>query len=213
MDSSFLWSPLHIVNLGLALYSCVLFAKILIQFGLPNHPMRLTVYLTCFCLSLFLVGKSFVGADFISPFLWLKYRPLPMIAGGLTLLLQVIVCIGNFSLIQQKVISRLPLIGALLCLAFFPSKAEIFLGATLGAAALFLILSVGKVRYQKRAFLKMLFFLLVFYALRWVNVYWIFALGELFLFPAIFYFYVFQQSVSVSSLMDDHYREQEGLKV
>jgi len=213
MDSSFLWSPLHIVNLALAIYCGILFVKILIQFGLPNHPMRLTVYLTSFCLSLFFLGKSLAGADLISPWLWLKYRPLPMIAGGLTLLLQVIVCIGKFSLIQQKVISRLPLIGALLCLAFFPTKAEIFLGATLAAGGLFLMFSVGKVRYQKRAFFKMLFFLLIFYSLRWVNVYWILVLGELFLLPAIFYFYVFQQSIGVASLMDDHYQEQEGLKV
>lgn len=213
MDSSFLWSPLHIVNLSLALFSGVLFAKILFQFGLPNHPMRLTVYLVSFCLSLFFIGKALTGADVIAPWLWLKYRPLPMIAGGLTLLLQVIVCMGNFSLIQQKVISRLPLIGALLCLAFFPAKAEIFLGATLGAAAVFLIFSVGKARYQKRAFFKMLFFILIYYVLRWFNAYWIFVTGELFLFPAIFYFYVFQQSIGVSSLVDDHYQEQEGLKV
>lgn len=213
MDSSFLWSPLHIVNLCLALFSAVLFVKILIQFGLPNHPMRLTMTLTSFCLCVFFIGKTLVGADLISPWLWLKYRPLPMIAGALTLLLQVIVCIGNFSLIQQKVISRLPLIGALLCLAFFPTKAEIFLGATLGAATLFLIFSVGKVRYQKRVFFKMIFFILLFYALRWVNVYWVLALGELLLLPAIFYFYVFQQSIGVASLVDDHYRKQEGLKV
>jgi hypothetical protein len=213
MDSSFHWSPLHIVNLGLALYSLILFMKTLVQFGLPNHPMRLTIYLVSFCLSLFFIGKAFTGADFIAPWMWLKYRPLPMIAGGLTLLLQVIICIGNFSLIQQKVISRLPLIGALLCLAFFPAKAEIFLGATLVAAALFLIVSVGKVRFQKRAFFKMLFFIVLYYALRWINVYWIFVGGELFLFPAIFYFYVFQQSIGVAALMDDHYREQEGLKV
>lgn len=221
MDSSFLlgeemgvsWTALTIVNVFLALYCTILFLRLAAQFGLPNHPVRLTMYLVSFCATIFFVGKATVALGILAPWFWIQYRPLPMVAGSLALLLQVIMCVGNFSLIQQKVVSRLPLMAALLCLAFFPTKAEVFVGSTFIAGALFLIFSVGKARYQKRMFAKLCFFLLLYYGLRWVNVYWTLVLGEVFLFFALFYFFVFQQGLGVAALVDDHAREQEGLKV
>lgn len=215
MDSSFnvTWTMLTAVNIGLAIYCTILFLKLIVQFGLPNHPVRLTMYLVSFCATVFFLGKAAVGLGILAPWFWIKYRPLPMVAGSLALLLQVIMSVGTFSLIQQKVISRLPLIGALLCLAFFPTKAEIFVGATFIAGCIFLSFSVGKARYQKRMFFKMCFFLLLYYGLRWVNVYWVLVVGEAFLYLALFYFFVFEQSFGVAALVDDHSREQEGLKV
>lgn len=221
MNSSFLFGDemnvsltvLTVVNVLLALYCTILFFKLIVQFGLPNHPVRLTMYLVSFCATVFFVFKAAVGIGVFAPWFWIKYRPLPMVAGSLALLLQVIMCVGNFSLLQQKVISRLPLIGALLCLAFFPTKAEIFVGAALLAGTIFFTFSVGKGRYQKRMFFKMAFFLLIFYCLRWVNIYWVLVLGEVFLFFALFYFFIFEQSFGVFAMVDEHAEEQEGLKV
>ena len=209
MDSSFLTindmspSMLTAVNIGLGLYCLLMFIKMIVQFGRPNHPARLTAYFLCLCVTSFFVSKALVGTGFISPWSWLKYRPLPMVAGSLALLLQVIICGTNFSLIQQKVVSRLPLIGGLLVLAFFPTKAEIFVGASIFAGCILFALS-DKARYQKRAFFKMTLFLLLFYGLRLLNIYWVLIFGEVMLFFALFYLFIFEQTFGVAAIVDEH---------
>lgn len=209
MDSSFLTLQTA-VSVGLALFSGILFLRMMIQFGLPNHPSRFTAYLVTFCAVFFFGAKALAGLNLISPWFWMRWRTLPLVAGSLALLLQSIMTIGQFSLIQQKVVSRLPLIAALLFLAFFPSYADFFFGMAIFAASAFLSISVGKARYQKRLFLKMAFFLGIFGLLQLPQYLWMYLLGEVFLFFALFYFFLFEQTFGISARMDEFQESLEG---
>jgi hypothetical protein len=157
MHSSFLiW-----VNAGLALYSSLLFLKLIIQFGWPNHPARFSAYVISLCASAFFVMETLTEFGVIGPIEWMKWRALPLVCGSLGLLFQAMLTGGQFTLIQQKVISRLPMIAGLVCFSFFPSKADIFAGIAIVAGGIFLSISVGKARYQKRLFIKMIFFFFI----------------------------------------------------
>jgi hypothetical protein len=199
MDSSFL----TLVNVGLGLYATLLMIKMLIQFGLPNHPAKFTTYLVSFCATFFFGTKALVELGLVSPWFWMKWRTLPLVAGSVALLLQTIMTVGNFSLIQQKVVSRLPLIAALLCFAFFPSYAELFCGLAIAAGCIFLTVSVGKARYQKRLFLKMSLFLGLYALAQIPQVYALAILGQLLLGVSLFYFFIFENSIGVSALIDE----------
>lgn len=196
MGSSFLTA----INLALGLYCLIQFLKTIIQFGLPNHPGRFTLYLVTLSVSAFFSMKALVDLNLFQPFLYVRWRTLPLITASLGIILQVITLVGHFSYIQQKIISRLPLMGALLFFAFFWEYAEWFAAFSLMASFLFLTISVGKARYQKRTFIKMCLFFGLFLGFKFINDFWAYILGELFLFPALFYFFIFQQSYGVSTL-------------
>lgn len=198
MGSSFLTA----IHLGLSLYCVINFFKMLVQFGLPNHPARFTLYLVSLCASAYFTMKFLTEIHLVNPFLYMRWRAFPLVAGSLALLLQVITVIGNFSLIQQKIISRIPLIMALLFFAFFSEKADYFFIGCILVSVLFLTVSVGKARYQKRMLVKMAFFLLLFWIPRQFNYFPLYIVAELFLFPALFYFFIFQQSYGVSALVE-----------
>lgn len=199
MDSSFL----TFVIVGLGLFTLVMFVKLLIQFGLPNHPMKLTAYMVSFCVTVFFVTRASVSLGFLAPWFWIRWQPLPMVTGSLALLLQVIVSTTNMSLVQQKVVSRLPLIAGLLFLAFFPTHAEFFVTAIIVAGCIFLTVSVGKARYQKRLYVKMTLFLALGLGLRLINVYWTYVAAELLMFVSLFYFFLFEQCFGVSAITQE----------
>lgn len=206
MGSSFLTA----INLVLAIYCVIMFVKMLIQFGLPNHPGRFILYLVSLCVTSYFVIKAATDLSLVDPLKFMRWRALPLVAGGLGLLLQVITCVGQFSLIQQKIISRIPLMAALLALAFFDAYADYFLIGSLLATVLFLSISVGKARYQKRMLFKMNLFL----GFVWVGIlttYSAYVVTQLFLFPALFYFFIFQQSYGVSTIIDRHQDENFGV--
>jgi hypothetical protein len=207
MGSSFLTT----INVGLSLYSIILFLKSVIQFGLPNHPARFLLYLVSLCACVFFTLKALTGLGYISPIDFLRWRALPMVAGSLAMLLQIITTVGQFSMIQQKVISRIPLMAALLVYAFFPTHADIFFGACILAGVLFFSISVGKARYQKRMFFKFTFFLCLPALLALTNIFWIYVIGQLFLFFVIFYFYIFQQTFGISALIEKFQVENSGV--
>lgn len=212
MDSSFLTdTALTVVNVGLGLFAAVQFLKLPMQFGLPNHPSRFTVYLVSFCAAFFFVTRAATDLGYVSPFFWMKWRTLPIVAGGVALLFQVIMSVGQLGLIQQKVFSRIPLIAALICFAFFPSWAEYFFGASLLAGLLFLSVSVGKARLQKRIFIKLCLFMGLYALIQLPQQIWLHIIGQLFLYGALFYFFVFEQTVGVSSLVDESMAE-EGVR-
>jgi hypothetical protein len=207
MGSSFLTT----INIGLGLFALVQFVKLIIQFGLPNHPVRFTMYLVSLCATSFFLMKALTDIGFVSPVDFMRWRIIPLVAGSLALLLQVITTIGQFSQIQQKIISRLPVMAGLLVFAFFPNKSEAFFGLCLLASALFLIISVGKARYQKRLFFKMCLFLGLFVGFSLTNQYWIYIIGESFLFPGLFYFFLFQQTFGVSAMVEQFQSDSLGV--
>jgi hypothetical protein len=199
MGSSFLTA----INLALGLYCLVQFFKIIVQFGLPNHPGRFTLYLVSLSVSTFFLMRALVDLNLLSPFLYVRWVTLPLITAALGVILQVISLVAHLSFIQQKLISRLPLIGALICFGFFWKFTDWFLIFAVVVSYLFLTISVGKCRYQKRAFFKMSLFLLFFWGLKLLNEFGAYLVGELFLFPVLFYFFIFQQSYGVSILAQE----------
>lgn len=199
MDSSFL----TLVNVSLGIFATYSLAKVIIRFGWPNHPARLTIYLVSICAAAFFVMKAMVGLGQLSPFLWLKWKTLPLVMGSLALLLQVITTVGTISRIQQNVISRLPLIAGLLCFAFFPQFAEYLFAIVVLAGMGFLSVSVGKARHQKRLFFKMAIFLGLFQVFRLFNEYWLFVVGESLLLVALFYFSLFEESLGLKTYLEE----------
>jgi len=198
MDSSFL-TCLHA---GLGFYSGGLFLKLIFTFGLPNHPLKLTAYLVSFCASFYFCTKTVVDLQLVSPWFWMQYRTLPVVAGGLALLLQTITLVGEYKEYQLKAISRIPVMGSLLCLAFFNSKADILFGACLFAGSLFLLLAGNKARHQKRLFLKMTFFASVYGLLQLPGLYWLHLLSISALFASLFYFFLFEQTFGIRAIVE-----------
>jgi hypothetical protein len=198
MDSSFL----TFVNAGLGLYSAFSLIKMLVQFGLPNHPARFSSYVASICATVFFCAQSLLGFGLLSPWFWMKWVALPVMTGGFTLLLQTIMCLGTFSYIQQKVASRLPLLGALICFSFFPTKGFFIFGASVVVGCVFLSVLVGKARYQKRLFFKMTFFLAPVAAAQGVDSYVLHVAGSVLLFFGLFYFFLFEQSFGIAALVN-----------
>lgn len=204
MDSSFL----TLVNVALGLFAIYSLVKLIIRFGLPNHPGRLTIYLVSFCAAIYFGMKAAVALGMVPPFAWMRWRALPLVAGSLSLLLQVFSIIGRISHLQQKVISRLPLIAGLLFFAFFPAYADYFFMGTVVIGALFLSISVGKSRHQKRLYAKMTMFLALFLIFSMTNIYWLFVVGEALLLGAMFYFFLFEESIGVKTMIEDFSNEE-----
>lgn len=198
------------INVLLALYCVVAFIKMVVQFGLPNHPARFTLYLISLCVTAYFSLKAATGLGFLAPVYYLQWRSFPLVAGSIGLLLQVITILGQMGILQQKIFSRMPLLGGLIVFAFFSVYTEVFVGFSLALATLFLSVSVGKARYQKRNFFKMVFFLSLFGASTLVNDYWVYALGELFLFPALFYFFIFQKTFGINAMVNEFQAENSG---
>lgn len=203
MDSSFL----TLANVALGLYSVLMLIKSVVQFGLPNHPGRFTCYLVLLCAAFYFGGQGLVAMNWFSPWQWMRLQALPLTAGSLALLIQTIMMQGNFSMLQQKVVSRLPLIAGIVCLAVFPQKAPHFALLTVFAGCLFLILSRGRARYQKRLFFKMTLFIGLFQLLRLPQEYALFVVGQLCLFFALFYLFLFEQAFGIATLIDQGARE------
>jgi hypothetical protein len=207
MGSSFL----TVINLALGFYCVITFVKFIFQFGLPNHPGRFLLYLEMIAVTAYFVMQSLADFWILNPFILRKMQSFPIVVAGTGLLLQVVTCVGNFSVIQQKMISRLPLIAALLFFTFFEAYAYHFLAFSLLLMGLFLSVSVGKSRYQKRQLVKMLFFLglaCIFTSAEFSGSH---ILGQVLIFPTLFYFFIFQQSYGVSALVDDYMTRTGGV--
>ena len=209
MGSSFLTT----INVGLSLYSIILFLKSIVQFGLPNCPSRFLLYLTSFCASAFFTMKALTVLGYLAPFDFIRWQAFPLIAGGVALLLEVVSTLSYFSVLQQKVISRLPIMASALVFAFFPSHSDKLFWVCVLASVLFLSLSVRKARYQKRAFLKMVFFLGIYGLSVLMNQYWVYILGELFLFGSLFYFSIFQQAFGISGMIEKFQADNSGAEL
>jgi hypothetical protein len=162
------------------------------------------MYIVSFCAAIYFGMKASVGMGYVPPLVWLRWRTLPQVAGSLALLLQVFTTTGQSSHMQQKVISRLPLIAGLLFFAFFPAYADYFFMGTIILGGVFLSISVGKARHQKRLFYKMCLFMALFKVLSAFNLYWIFVVGETLLLVAMFYFFLFEESLGVKTIIEDH---------
>ena len=206
MDSSFL-TGIHII---LGLQACFLFFKMLIQFGLPNHPARFGAYVVGLCITLYFFGLALTDLNLFPALVWMKWRALPLIAGSLCLLLQTIMLVGRFSLVQQKIISRMPLMAALLCSAFFSQYADHLAVFFLFFGCAFLVILVKAARYEKRLYLKMGLMLLLSVILVQGHTQIAYLISQLFLLLMVFYAFLFEHSYCVAALMDELKQDLEG---
>lgn len=208
MGSSFLTA----LEIGLGIYSLIQFFKIIIQFGLPNHPGKFSMYLVCLCVTLFFTLQALADLGLMVPLDFMRMRALLLVVGSFTFLIQLVAMMGNFSLIQQKVISRVPLILGLLVYGVMPEKADLFLIITTVLGGLFLLISRGKARYQKRLYFKMI----LFFILMWITYisqnYVVYVIGQIFLYPALFYFFILQKTFGVKVLVEKFQSESAGVR-
>ena len=208
MGSSFLTT----MEIGLGIYSLLQFFKIIIQFGLPNHPGRFSLYLVSMCVAGYFTMQALASLGFMAPLDFMRLRSLFLVVGSFTFLIQLVALIGNFTHIQQKVISRVPLILGIMVYGFMPDQADFFfiLAVILGGA--FLSVSVGKARYQKRLYFKMMLFLALVGAAYLSQIYWVYVIGQIFLFPSLFYFFILEKSFGVKVMMEKFQNENAGAK-
>lgn len=206
MGSSFLTA----LEIGLGIYSLVQFFKMIVQFGLPNHPGKFSMYLVCLCVTLFFTLQALADLGFMTPLDFMRMRSLLMVVGGFSFLIQLVAMVGNFSLIQQKVISRVPLIMGLLVYGVMPEKADFFLILTIVLGGLFLLLSKGKARYQKRLYFKMLLFFILGWGAYLTQNYIIYVIGQIFLYPVLFYFFILQKTFGVKVMVEKFQSESSG---
>ncbi len=207
MDSSFLIAFHGLIGL----LSCVLFFKMLVQFGWPNHPGRLTAYVVGLCLCFYFMGVILADLGYFPQKAWAHWKALPLVAGSLCLFLQTIIAGGNFSLIQQKIISRIPFMGALICSALFPQLAEPLSVIFILLGCFFFIISVKESRYQKRIYFRLVVFVL-FYSGCLIST-WIFLqiLAQFFMIGAVVSIFAFENSFGVWALADEFRQDLEGV--
>jgi hypothetical protein len=199
MDSSFLTG----VHISLGLVSLGFFIKLLIQFGLSNDPKRLIALLVGLCTTTYFIGQALTDLSLLSPWDWMRWRTLPLIAGSLSLLLQTLMIGGGLNLFQQKVISRIPIMVALLCFAFFNQYADLLALIFVFSGGAFLIVSVRKSRYQKRTYSKICLILLMYLGFAYSGQYVLFVVGELLLLAFLFYLFLLQHTFGISTLINE----------
>lgn len=209
MGSSFLTA----VNVLLALYCMVNFVRLTFQFGLPNHPSRFSMYFVVLCPTAYYTMFALTHLNLMNPYKLGFFWALPIIAGSLALLLQVIISLANFTHLQQKIMSRFPIIISVISFFLMREYAAHFFVFSLCAIVLILTVSVGKARYQKRMLFKMCLFFALYLLCDQSSFEVISLTGQLFLFPAWFYFFVFEQTVGVSALVDRHISESSEVSV
>lgn len=209
MGSSFV----TVVNVLLAFYCFANFVRLTFQFGLPNHPARFSLYFVVLCPTILYSIVSLSRLGYLNPLSVAEYWPLPVMAGSLGLILQVIIGLGSFSRLQQKIMSRFPIIGAVVGFFFFRDYGAHVFVFSLCVIVLILSVSVGKARYQKRMLIKMCLFFALYLICNQSSIDVISNIGQLFLFPGLFYFFVFEQTVGVSALVDRYISEDPGVSV
>lgn len=200
MGSAFLTT----FHLSLSLFAVIHFIKSIAQFGLPNHPARFSMYLVYLCVASFLVMQSLTDLHLVTPWHFVSFSAYPLVIGSLTLLMEITSIVGHVSQFRQRILSRIPLIAGLVTATFFNFYAERIAIGFICTSVLFLIVSVGKARYQKRILFKMVLFLGLFLGCKASQIFWVYTVGVLFLFPTLFYLFIFQQSFGISSLVEDH---------
>ena len=155
MDSSFLIWPSFV----LGLFSLLLLGKMIFQFGVPKHPLKFFAYSITLSWTLLWVGASLVQLDWIDMLTWERMRSVFLLWPALGLFMEMVSQMGQFSQVQQRLLTRFPIIGSLVALAFMPQWVPFLVGFFLLLVLTIFLIQVGKFRYHKRIFIKFLFFL------------------------------------------------------
>ena len=194
MDSSFLIS----LHLGLTLCSVFVFFKQMRVFGISNEPFILMSHLSSGSLMAYFLMISLFDFGVIDAWDWYRYHVIPMIICVSSMLLQIIMMIGGRQNRLHKTLTRIPMLLALVVLAWGSRWADQFTLVLL-ASNITLTLFMRNNRFQQRVLLKMFFFLLIVLVLSR----WSLLAGELFFLAVVFYFSIFQNAFCIQNLMKD----------
>lgn len=192
MDSSFLIS----LHLGLTLCSVFVFFKQLRVFGVSNQAFKIMSHLSSGSLMAYFVLLSLFDFGFIDAWEWHRYHVIPMIICISSVLLQIIMLIGGTHNKLHKTLTRIPLLLALVVLAWGSKWADQFTLVLL-ALSISLVMFMKSQRFQKRVLLKMYLFLVLVLVISP----WSLLIGELFFLAVIFYFSIFQNAFCIQDLL------------
>lgn len=194
MDSSFLIS----LHLGLTLCSVFVFLKQIRVFGISNEPFKIMSHLSSGSLMAYFLLISLFDFGMVDAQDWYRYHVIPMIICVSSLVLQIIMMIGGRQNRLHKTLTRIPMLLALVVLAWGSRWADQFTLVLL-ALSITLVLFMKNNRFQKRVLLKMFLFLMLVIVLSP----WSLLVGELFFLAVIFYFSIFQNAFCIQDLMKD----------
>ena len=121
---------------------------------------------------------------------------IPQMIVGFGLLVQVLSLLKHLSQTHKKILTRLPLIGAILVNYFSKEWVEELFFAAISIGFLLLMFLLKEECYRRRQYFKMIMFLVAVAGLRSVNISQINILSEIFLIPSLFYFFILQQTLS-----------------
>lgn len=193
---------LSVINLGLSFYCIFSLLKFMVQFGLPYHPLNLLVSVVLLSVTSFFSVKALL--DFgLYPNVNALWIEIATISGSLGFLIQVILLSLNLNIFLEKILSRIPIIGAILAYSFFPDSTMWFFMGSILISVFVILFFVKNARYEKRILIKMVLFLSLFGFCLWINTNWSYIIGQLMLFPALFYFFIFEHSCGVKSLVQE----------
>ena len=189
MDSAFLTLRLTLEG-SLFLFALVLFIKLLVQYGSPSRPLKLLSYLTSLSVVLFLGLSFFDDLNFLDHAFWLKARAILLATVASGLFVEALLLTEDFPNRQEKFIAKIPLLIGFLIFTALPRYVEVLaLGFILGGAWV-LVRSPGRLRYQKRIYTKLFIFSVLSAITPWFG------------FFVLFYFFLFQQTFGLMSLLE-----------
>lgn len=194
MDSSFLIS----LHLGLTLCSVFVFLKQIRVFGISNEPFKIMSHLSSGSLMAYFLLISLFDFGMVDAQDWHRYHVIPMIICVSSLVLQIIMMIGGRQNRLHKTLTRIPMLLALVVLAWGSRWADQFTLVLL-ALSITLVFFMKNNRFQKRVLLKMFLFLMLVIVLSP----WSLLVGELFFLAVLFYFSIFQNAFCIQDLMKD----------
>lgn len=198
MDSSFLIWPSFV----LSLFSLLLLGRMIVQFGLPKHPLKFFAYSIMLSWSCLWIGASLVLVGVMNLELWERWKLIFLIWPALGLFMEIISQVLKVSPLQQKIMTRFPILGSLIALAFFPQWVPFIVGIFLLLVLAIFVTQVGKFRYHKRLFMKFLFFVV----LSGLSIYLPEVIRPWFLvmllLPSALYFYLLQDSFCVTAHLE-----------
>jgi hypothetical protein len=189
MDSAFLTLQLTLEG-SLFLFAFVLFIKLIVQYGGPTRPLKTLSYLTSASVVLFLGFNFFMSLGLVEYSLWLKARPILLATAASGIFIEAVLITEDFPNRQEKFIAKIPLLIGFLIFTAFPQYVEFLSTLLVLGGGWVLYRSPGRLRYQKRIFVKLLIFLALSALTSWFG------------FFVLFYFFLFQQTFGLMSLLE-----------
>lgn|SRR5690554_2383469 len=195
MDSSFL-TGLHLV---LSFCSIFVFLKQLRVFGISNEGFKIISHLSTGSLMAYFVLLSLFDFGVINAWEWYRFHVIPLIIWVSSLLIQLAMLIGGKNYQLHKTLTRIPILLALVIMAWGSQWANHFT-LVLSVLTFILLLIIKKQRHQRRILIKMYLFLFLSVGLG----FWSIIFSELFLLGVVFYFSVFQNTFCIQNFVKEN---------